>query len=107
MTDVFGSPKETDSPGRAEKALNAADARINAIWENTKDQYARPIGSQKVDPESEFQEYLAVAGTPEERTQHFAALASQWRQQGMTLAEAVEAALAYERRNEKRLEGFK
>ena len=106
MQDIFGSPKEHDLPSQAERAMNAVDGRIKKVWEKVQPMYSRAIGSQEVPAEAEFQEYLAVAGTPEERTQHFANLATQWRQQGYTLAEAVDLALKYERRNEKRLEGY-
>ena len=87
--------------------MNAVDGRIKKVWEKVQPMYSRAIGSQEVPAEAEFAEYISSAGTPEERTQHFATLASEWRKQGYTLAEAVDMALQYERRNEKRLEGYK
>ena len=106
MQDVYGSPNENDPTAKVERAMNTVDARIKRVWEKVAPMYSRPLGSQAVPAEAEFQEYIATAGTPEERTQHFASLATEWRKQGMTLAEAVDMALSYEKRNEKRLEGY-
>jgi hypothetical protein len=99
----YGTPKANDAPARVETQMNSVDARIKAAQEKMAPSYARAIGSQPVPPQEEFMEYIAVAGTPEERTAHFAELASQWKQQGFTFAEAVEMALQYEKRNEARL----
>lgn len=102
----FGSPKANDPVANAEKAMNAVDARIKRVWDKVAPMYSRAAGSQAVPKEEEFSEYIASAGTPEERTAHFAALAQGWRQQGLTLEEAVDMALKYERRNEARLQEF-
>lgn len=103
MDDDFGTPSANDAQARVEKSMNETQKRIEKSFELVKQQYNRPLGSKPVPPEVEFSEYVANATTPEARQQHFYGLAAQWREQGYTFDEAVQMALDYENRNERRL----